>query len=91
MPIRCRLHGLGQRRQAAFALEPRFLLISVHGVPTGAEGPGDWRLQPCRRGRAAHCTRYSRWLLEKAEMGHTAHNLRCAQLGLRPLIRRLQS
>jgi len=34
MPIRCRLHRLGQRRQAALALEPRFLLISDHGVPT---------------------------------------------------------
>jgi hypothetical protein len=34
MPIRCRLHGLGQRPQAALALEPRFLLISDHGVPT---------------------------------------------------------
>jgi hypothetical protein len=34
MPTRCRLHGLGQRRQAALALEPRFLLISDHGVPT---------------------------------------------------------
>ena len=34
MPTRCRLHGLGQRRQAALALEPRFLLISDYGVPT---------------------------------------------------------
>jgi len=94
MPIRCRLHGLGQRRQAALALEPRFLLISDHGVPTAYlrvlknRGVGASNLVAEEEPRIALAIAAG---FRKMEMGHTAYNLRCAQLGLKTLIRRLRS